>query len=997
MPAWTCSACSASNSAEARFCGQCGEKASAGAQQPAGWTCASCQGANPAASKFCGHCGSSAPTPAAGRLEDERRLVTALFADISGFTALSESLDPEALMEVIDPVIAALSAIVGRHDGHVDKYAGDALLAYFGAPVAHDDDAERTLQVAVEMHEEMARIRSTLAHACDLTLRIGVNTGHAVARVFGSEVRMDYSILGDAVNVAQRLESQAPPGETYVGEATRRLVASIFSFKDAGQLSLKGKAEHVQAWCLQGRILHVEDDRAMVGRDDELRAVLEAVSAGNAVAVSGEPGVGKSRLTREAHRRTGLSWLQTRCLSYGRELPYWPYAELLRRSSAPPNPFFSTLLGDQELGLPDLTPEALRRGLHEAFEQWLLSRAPCVLAIEDAHWLDASSLELTKQLARRFAGTSVSLYLTTRGDPPVDSQVVHLEPLDQSGLAAIVEALLGAEPPSELIDAIAERSGGNPFFAEELIRSLKDAGTLEQQQGGVWGLSAPLDESAVPGGIEATIAARLDALPPNLLEVLQLASVAGRMIDVPLLEAMKPGADTVTPLLVDRGFLDRRGSAYMFHHALAQEVVYGRMLRRRRREVHLQVAEAAERLYGSEEPTVALLAHHFYLASVGERAFPYLLASAAAARRLFANDEAVLHLERAIETRRDTAVLLELADMHQLLGRYDEALALYGEVSAQAGDVRAWRGLVGTLRRLGRVGDAYEALERAAASLPHDPEATAHLSLERAATLSHEGQLAAAGQAARSGLEARDVEDQLTAELLLLLANVQTDLGVLAEAEEHCFHAQRIFAALGDMRGEAVALRNLGSVQLSLEQWDRAAETLRTGLAKAGEVGTVEEIGGCLINLALVELERGEVQASITFNERAAEEFTRVGHRSGLAIAHVNLAEALVAGGYDERALELCELAREEGESMSHSQVVAAAAETMAKLHLRAGRYLDAATRAEDAALLLTELGAIPSAIASFELAIVAWSALNEPEKIEAVRRRMPAPLSYTA
>src|SRR3954453_16181862 len=305
MPAWTCSACSASNSAEARFCGQCGEKASAGAQQPAGWTCASCQGANPAASKFCGHCGSSAPTPAAGRLEDERRLVTALFADISGFTALSESLDPEALMEVIDPVIAALSAIVGRHDGHVDKYAGDALLAYFGAPVAHDDDAERTLQVAVEMHEEMARIRATLAHAGELTLRIGVNTGHAVARVFGSEVRMDYSILGDAVNVAQRLESQAPPGETYVGEATRRLVASIFSFKDAGQLSLKGKAEHVQAWCLQGRILHVEDDRAMVGRDDELRAVLEAVRAGNAVAGSGAPGAGGRRHRRRVRGGAG--------------------------------------------------------------------------------------------------------------------------------------------------------------------------------------------------------------------------------------------------------------------------------------------------------------------------------------------------------------------------------------------------------------------------------------------------------------------------------------------------------------------------------------------------------------------------------------------------------------------------------------------------------------------------------------------------------------------
>src|SRR3954447_18162509 len=224
------------------------------------WTCASCGGDNPDGTRFCGHCGAPADQPATtaesttdqdvaqalrsfvagpvadrlvesgGQLPEERRLITALFADVSGFTSLADRLDPEDLLEVIDPVISALSSIVGRYEGYVEKFAGDALLALFRAPIAHEDDAERAVAVALEMHTELARVCADLGPDAEgLTLHVGINSGHGIARVLGSQARMDYAVLGDSVILAQRLESAAPSGETYVSDLTYRLTSGAFA------------------------------------------------------------------------------------------------------------------------------------------------------------------------------------------------------------------------------------------------------------------------------------------------------------------------------------------------------------------------------------------------------------------------------------------------------------------------------------------------------------------------------------------------------------------------------------------------------------------------------------------------------------------------------------------------------------------------------------------------------------------------------------------------
>src|SRR5215204_2682495 len=377
MSTWVCS-CGGENTELMRFCGHCGD--------PRGeaWTCAGCGAENPPKMRFCGQCGSArsvaaardatpaaaakAPAPTGGgpdvadalrsfvtaqvadriaevgpHLTEERRLVTALFADISGFTPLASRLDPEELMEVIDPVVSMLSSVVGRYDGFVEKFAGDALLALFGAPVAHEDDAERAVRVALEMHRELERVCGELGpNAAGLSLHVGINSGHGIARVLGSQARMDYAVLGDSVILAQRLESAAPPGETYVSDLTYRLTSDGFVFEPVGELTLKGKLEAVTAW----RLVGVRDTAqsastqgsTFVGREREVAEVDEALrlvraETGVIVSVTGEPGVGKSRLTSEvrvAAEARGTRWLETRCLAYGAGLAYWPYATLVR-------------------------------------------------------------------------------------------------------------------------------------------------------------------------------------------------------------------------------------------------------------------------------------------------------------------------------------------------------------------------------------------------------------------------------------------------------------------------------------------------------------------------------------------------------------------------------------------------------------------------------------------------------------------------------------------
>jgi adenylate cyclase len=1045
--------------------------------------CAACGGENPEGMRFCGHCGAAATAAperglagdvsetlrsfvaqpvaerlveAGGEIPEERRLITALFADVSGFTSLADRLDPEHLLEVIDPVISGLSSVVGRYEGYVEKFAGDALLALFGAPVSHEDDAERALLVALEMHRELARLCEELPHDAELTLHCGVNSGHGIARILGSDARMDYAVLGDSVILAQRLESAAPKGETYVSDLTYRLTGDRFEFEPVGELTLKGKSEPVTAWRLvaaRSTPRPISRKRALIGRERELETIASSIERaqsgwGEVVVVTGEAGVGKSRLIDAGHKLAeaeGFRWLQTRCLSYGAGIAYWPYADLLRtvaaiRPETAPDeagraldravshsgavPYFARLLGIPAATGDDvaaLEPEAFRRGLHEGFTSWLsnlTAESPLVLAFEDAHWADPSSLELTRELGRLCERRPLVLYLTARPEAETaleelvpGSGKIPLEPLDETGIVQLVQEVLEGPVPTGLVSWVIERTTGNPFFVEELVRALREHEILERSDG-QWLLKPGWEEGQIPPNVEGLLASRIDLLPRPAADALQTASVIGRVIPVPLLAAVRGDEGDlagVLETLVQRGFLDLVGQDEVptvgFHHALVHDVAYSRLLRRQRRNLHRRVAEVAETLYGAGDDALDLLARHLYLGEAGAKAVDYLVRAAERARRLYANEEAILHFSRAAElieqepssAEQRTEVLLALADLYELVGRYGDALDTYRQVrEIRSAEVQAWAGAVSTLRKRGEYTQALDVADEALGLGAFVGTDLAPIWLEQGWTLSVAGRFREAIDVLETGLAAvADRTSSTAAYMLLQLARAETVDGRLESALSHASEAERSFGETGDVRGLATTMRLLGDLRRNRGEFEEAAQVLRRGLEFAVKTGSVEEIGGCLINLGLVELERGDVHESIASTRRAIDEFERVGQAGGLALGYGNLAYALCRAGVYDDAFGHAERALEIAESIGNAMAVADIRDTIAEILLGQERFAEAAAEAEAAAAQFLEMGATTMATKSLRVAAEAWANAGEPERArqndERARNIVPA------
>ncbi|MFN2545544.1 MAG: adenylate/guanylate cyclase domain-containing protein [Actinomycetota bacterium] len=995
----------------------------------------------------------------AGSELEERRLVTVLFADVAGFRALADRVTPQQLHEIVAPIVRRLGEVAGRYGGFAARFAGDAFMAFFGAPTSHEDDPSRALLAAVDMHHEMESMKSELpSEAAMLRLRIGVNSGHVVSGQFGGERRNDYSILGDAVNLAQRLESVAPAGATYVGQLTCELTRTRFELEALGALRLKGKAERVQAWRLvgerdrTGRGRHGRPAAPLFGRDAEVAALtglLDGLEAGRGgvVAVLGEAGAGKSRLAAEVERlarERGVRWLTTRCPSYGAGLVYWPYADLVRRVYGigiedPPDeaarrlqgalgeigvpealPYFARLIGVPSPGddeVAGLDPEAFRRGLHAAFAAVIKARAarvPIVIEIEDVHWADASSLEMTKDLARLCGDTAFAMYVTAR---PEASDVIaeieassrgrtvhaELRPLDEAAIGDLVRWVLGGDPPRGLVEAVMERTGGNPFFTEELVLALREAGTLTLEDGG-WRLQKEWHAEAVPHSVEGVLAARIDLLPKSVAIVLQTASVMGRRVRLGLLRAVTGSGrslDTALDRLLDDGFLDPRdttGEAEVeFHHALIVDVAYSRMVRKRRTALHLRMAEACEALYGSGDDVIDLLARHFYLGGARARALPYLERAADRAKRLFANGEAIEHLARAAEICRDEPscsertprILFDLADLHDVVGNYDHALELFSEVRERTNEVRAWRGLAAVLRKQGQYHRVFELIDAALGEGQIPSGELAPLWLERGWSLCISGRYAEGADALREGIQTlANRDDPIRGHLLLQLARAESTLGDRQAALTHVIQAQEEFQRRGDLRGLATSLRVGGEVLAALDRHDESIRTLLRGLEVGRTVGVVEEIGGCLVNLGFVHCTMGDYDAAIECDLQAIEEFEPAGHEFGRATAYANLADHLVRSGRPEEARGRATTALEIAGAIGFTPTVADASLTLAKADLSLGDFEAAAEHAERGAGMFAEMGYEELAADGYEVAVTALEGLGDEERARALRDR---------
>jgi len=794
-----CPSCQADNPPRNRFCDECGIALES--------RCPDCGAPLRPGKNFCGSCGRrTAPTepgpapppslrspgsaragPAAytprhladkilkGRsaLEGERRQVAVLFADVAGFTALAETLDPEDVHGIIDRCFELITAEVHRFEGTINQYTGDGVMALFGAPLAHEDSARRAAHAAIGIQRSLRELSRELQaqRGFGLQMRIGINTGPVVVGRIGDDLRMDYTAVGDTTNLAARLQGIARPGAVLVGEATHKLITGYFETLDLGSLEVKGHAPVRAFEVLRARSRRARLDVAaerdltpLVGRRRELDRLQELFAKakgghGQVVLVAGEAGIGKSRLLVELRRalldaREPVTWLEGRCVSFGHSIPFLPLVEQLRENFGieefdgepeiiakvehgmrslgdlgPHIPYIRYLLsvdpGDPAIAAMDAA--ARRKRIFDAGRAMALRGArvrPIVFVFEDLHWIDTSTEEYLGAFLDSVASTPIMLVLTFRlgYTPPFGTRSFQtgltLDSLSEAEAMAMAGRVLGTDEfPVELRAALMDKAEGVPLFVEEVTKTLLDLGVLRRENGG-YRMVKTVAEVSVPDTIQGIIMARLDRLGEDGKRTVQLASVIGRQFLRRLLERIAGLTGELEGLLAELKALEiiyeqglLQEPAYVFKHAVIQDVAYQSLLVQRRRQLHLAVGHAIEELYPDRlAEHCEELAHHFTQAEEWTKALEYSELAGDRAAHAFANVEARRHYGHAIDAARKSmpgpgsrtlaglhakqaSVLAVLAEYEAAAAEYQRALELVRETDDRQFEIETLVGL----------------------------------------------------------------------------------------------------------------------------------------------------------------------------------------------------------------------------------------------------------------------------------------------------------------
>jgi class 3 adenylate cyclase/tetratricopeptide (TPR) repeat protein len=683
-----CPVCSFDNRAGARFCGQCGRPLGAIVE------CPSCAAQNPSGQRHCDSCGRSlaravepavrdlrAYTPAHLReriltsrsaLEGERKQVTVLFADVQGSMDIAESVDAEEWHRILDRFFAILADGIHRFEGTINQFTGDGVMALFGAPVAHEDHAQRACHAALTLSESLARYSTELrrTRALSFSVRIGLNSGEVVVGKIGDDLRMDYTAQGRTVGLAARVQQIAAPDRVYLTEHVARLVDGYFRLVELGEFAIKGVRGPVRVFELAGvgamrTRLDVSRSRGFsrfVGRQEEFRLLDESLDAalagrGNVVALVAQAGVGKSRLTLEflaRCRARGVAAFEAHGVAHGKSVPMLSVLELVRayfgiterdgqaearRKIAGmlvllddtlrgdlPLVFEFLGIGDPQRPAPRADPESRQRQMRALMARILAARSqaePVVLVVEDLHWVDGASEVFVIDLAQAVRGTRTLLLVNFRPEfhgawlEASHCRLIVLAPLGADAATELLRDLLGADPALRpLAERIEAHAGGNPFFLEEIVLSLAETGVLEGRRG-AYRLTREPAALTVPPTVQAVLAARIDRLAEREKEALQTAAVIGKESSLGLLakvSATSPSdLEALLQPLVAGEFLYEQAFypevIYAFKHPLTQEVAYQSQLSERRGAVHAAVARAlAEE---DADALAGLVAHHW--------------------------------------------------------------------------------------------------------------------------------------------------------------------------------------------------------------------------------------------------------------------------------------------------------------------------------------------------------------------------------------------------
>ena len=704
-----CPKCQSENREGMKFCEQCGAKMEL--------ECPNCNAKVPPDKKFCGECGQELGEVTKGEKivlesEGERKYVTAMFSDLSGYTTMSEKLDPEEVKEIMSRIFGEIAQVVTKYEGFIEKFIGDAVVAFFGVPMAHEDDPIRAIKVAREIHELAAAMSPEVEKRAGkpISMHTGINTGLVVTGKVNME-KGTHGLAGETINIASRLSSMARAGDILVGHDTYRQAEGHFTFEDLEPTTLKGKSEPVQVHkVISSKERPVTIHRLsglkanLIGRKAELTQLRDAVEnlrkgRGRIFSICGEAGTGKSRLIEEFKSSLdleGVQWIEGHAYAYSQNIPYFPLIDLLNRvlrieegdrpervkekvesgierlvgKSENIVPYVGSLYSIHYPKVKDVSPEFWRSRLQDAIQTILSAiakKAPTIFLHEDLHWADPSFVELLRKSLTEIQQPAIVLcayrptfsLFTSHQISTMDRlyQEIRLQDLSLSDAEDMLESLLKTESiPSDLKRFVQAKAEGNPFYLEELINTLIESETLIRDNGS-WKIRRAITESDISPTIHGLISGRLDRLEKETKRILQEASVIGRAFLYEILKKITELGDRI-----DRGlstlerldFIRTRSLQpeleYMFKHPLTHEVVYNGLLKKERQEIHEQIGFVMEQLFeGRLSEFYETLAFHFKQGQSFCKAVDYLIKSGEKSLNRYAVEESHQYYREAFE------------------------------------------------------------------------------------------------------------------------------------------------------------------------------------------------------------------------------------------------------------------------------------------------------------------------------------------------------------
>jgi class 3 adenylate cyclase/tetratricopeptide (TPR) repeat protein len=997
-----CPHCGWSNPQQARYCANCGTALAQGAPVTGQESLNAAQEAVRRLRRYLPAVVAEGVLHDQERLRGERREVAVLFADAVNFTRLSASLDAEATFQLINDLLGRLVACVHRYDGLVDKFTGDGLMAVFGAPVAHENDPELAVRAALDMQQAAAEF-APIAQArlgAPLQIRIGIHSGPAIAGILGTAEQVAYTVIGETVNVAARLEARAEPGHILVSERIYQQTQPVFHFQALEPMQLKGLDQLLSVYEPLGTraaplpTRGVAGVRAVfLGRDHELNQLctltttLSKTQQGRLVVIQGEAGMGKSRLINECLARLAtdrpLVW-QGRGLPYAQGIGYGVFRSLMQdalrssdQESAWDNevslslrPFLYQLLGlplepaEQDV-LRYLEPERIKELTTLAFREWVLGQArrrPLLFILDDFHWADDLSRDLLSSIITLIHVAPILLIVLTRPQPelPPDQQLtaidptalmLELTPLSREQSRALLEHLVALEQlPESLIETILTRAEGNPFYLEEFVRMLIEKEAL--RPGATRWEVAPdvaLQELEIPTSLQGLIMARVDRLPENLQQILRQAAIIGMQFSARLLEEMAHrlrGSANVLPALqrlMELGLLVERPEAgeqvYAFRHIVAQETIYNGLLRSQRPTLHRTVAEAIETLAASDLNSQAeVLAFHYDRAYLREKALFYSLLAGERARRRFDNRAAIEHYSRAIQ-------------LSQHISGHDS---------------ERWQAVIGLGEVEQHIGQYEESIACFRAALDDSRQASAEVRAQAMLRLGQvwdkRGNVEEAETWLRQGISeayrATPPVPHLQAQIYSELGWLSLRRGNLPEAQQWLEKGLALVTDTTHYDVLSSILNRLGAIHYNRGAWQQAMECVERSLALREQLGDIVGLARSYNNLGILKKNSGDWIGALESYEKSLQFMERIGDIEGIAIACTNIGSVYVESGKWQQAEDKLLRSFTIAQQIAHPFELAQAHMNLGRLYLLQERWNECADHLNAAIPLYQEAGA---------------------------------------